>query len=101
MSNEPLGTEIAGLQAQVYPGMFDEEVQATIKVGGREITVVTSLDDVVLETPRPSDSGSPGKLKVYLVDATEDSFLVDLPGEALGTTKRVKVERGAVSRVAQ
>lgn len=99
MSNEPLGIEIGGIQAQVFPGMFDEEVQATIKIGEREITVLASREDVVLETPRPSNAGSPGKLKVYLVDATKDGFLIDLPGEALGTTKRVIVNRSLISKV--
>lgn len=98
MSNEELRSEIAAVAANVYPGMFDEEVQATIKVGDREVTVFTSKSNVVTDRA-PSETGTPGRLKVYLVDVSEKGFLIDLPGEALGATRRLRVDKSMVHRM--
>jgi hypothetical protein len=99
MSTEELRPEIAGIDAKVYPGMFEDEVQATIKIDNQEITVLASKSDVVMDGPTPTAEGTPGKLKVYLVDASPKGFLVDLPGEALGSTKRVRISSTAVHRM--
>src|SRR3954469_25901093 len=94
-----LKTELGRLDAQVYPGMFSNEVQATINVNGKEVTVITSREHVELDANlQPTDAGTKGKLKVYLVEATENGYLVDLPGEALGTSKRIIVDRSAIKR---
>ena len=98
MSNEELRSEVAAVPANIYPGMFDEEVQATIKVGGREVTVFTAKSNVVTDKA-PSEKGTPGRLKVYLVDVSEKGFLIDLPGEALGATRRVRVAKDMVYRM--
>ena len=92
-SNGNLNTEVLEIPARVYPGMFDREFQATITVCGREITVIVSSDDVVLQRT-PSEAGVAGKLKVFLVDADDRGLLIDLPGEPLGTTRRFRIPRG-------
>ena len=47
------------------------ELQATFRFRGREITVIVSHDDVLLERMPPEEDGSVGKLLVYLVDAND------------------------------
>ena len=91
MPNGELNTEFLEFPAMVYPGMFDRELQATISFSGQEITVIVSSDDVVLEGMPPQDTGSVGKLIVSLVDANDRGFLIDLPGEPLGASRRFRI----------
>lgn len=91
MPNGELSTESLEIPATVFPGMFEREFQATIIYRGRPITVIVSPDDVVLEGAIPSDAGSAGRLRVYLVDADDKGLLIDLPGEPLGWSRRLRV----------
>ncbi len=89
-SNGDLNTKVLEIPAKVYPGMFDREFQATITVHGLAITVFVSSDDVTFEGT-PSEAGVTGKLKVFLVDSDDRGLLIDLPGEPLGTTRRLRI----------
>jgi hypothetical protein len=91
MPNGELNTELLEIPATVYPGMFDRELQATIIFRGREITIIVSHDDVVLERMPPPEDGLVGLLKVHLVDADDRGLLIDLPGEPLGASRRFRV----------
>ena len=93
-SNRELDTEVLEIPATVYPGMFDREFQAAVKIRGREIIVIVSGDDVIFAEARPSETGSKGRLRVFLVTADDKGFLLDLPGEPLGTTRRFRVPSG-------
>lgn len=93
MPNGELNTEMFEFPAMVYPGMFDRELQATINFSGQQITVIVSNDDVVLKEMPPEDTGSVGKLIVSLVDADDRGFLIDLPGEPLGASRRFRIPK--------
>jgi hypothetical protein len=100
MAENELKTETAALEADVFPGMFEDEVQATVKVDNKEVTVITSRKDVDIgDVAKPSATGTSGRLKVYLVEASEKGYLIDLPGEALGSTKRLRVNRSQIHKV--
>ena len=90
-SNRELDTEVLEIPATVYPGMFDREFQAAVNIHGREIVVIVSGDDVILAEARPSETGSKGKLRVFVVIADDKSVLFDLPGEPLGFSRRFRV----------
>jgi hypothetical protein len=90
-SNNELNTEVLEIPATVYPGMFEREFQVAIKIRGREIIVIVSGDDVIFAEARPSETGSKGRLRVFLVDADERGFLIDLPGEPLGISRRFRI----------
>ena len=92
-SNSELNTEVREIPATVYPGMFDREFQVAVRIRGQEIIVIVSGDDVILAEARPSEAGSKGKLRVFLVTADKKGFLFDLPGEPLGTTRRFRVPK--------
>jgi len=98
-SNRELDTGVLEIPATVYPGMFDREFQAAVKIGGREIIVIVSGDDLILAEVAPSETGSKGKLRVFLVTADDRGFLLDLPGEALGTTRRFRVPTGELEEL--
>lgn len=91
MANGELHTEHLEVPARVYPGMFDREVQATVVIEGHEITVIASPDDVVLEDGAPSENGTKARLRVAVVQADQNSLLIDLPGEPLGASRRFRV----------
>jgi hypothetical protein len=90
-SNNELDTGMLEIPATVYPGMFDREFQVAVNIRGREIIVIVSGDDVTLDEARPSETGSKGRLRVFLVTADERGFLLDLPGEPLGATRRFRI----------
>ena len=92
-SNGDLNTQVLEIPAKVYPGMFDREFQATITIYGREITVIVSRGDVTFQRT-PSEMGVAGKLKVFLVDADDSGWLIDLPGEPLGANRRFRIPSG-------
>lgn len=92
-SSNELDTGVLEIPATVYPGMFDREFQVSVKIGGQEITVIVSGDHVIWAGAAPSEAGSKGKLKVFLVTADKDRFLFDLPGEPLGAARRFRVPR--------
>jgi len=96
---DELRTGMGTVDARVYPGMFADEVQATVKLNEKEVTVLTSKANVVIDDATPSEGGSKGKLKVYLVDVSAEGLLIDLPGEALGTTKRLRVDGSSITRI--
>ena len=83
------------IPAKIYPGMFERELQATIEISGKEVTVIVSRDDVVLEktvSPVLPDTGVPGKLLVSLLDEDDETgLLISLPGEPLGFNRRFRV----------
>lgn len=91
-SNPELNTEVLEVPATVYPGMFERELQATLKIQGQEVTVLVSPSDVIVERV-PSDAGIRGKLKIFLVGADERSIVIDLPGEPLGTYRRFRIPK--------
>jgi hypothetical protein len=92
-SNRDLDTEVIEVPAKVYPGTFERELQATVNIQGQEVTVIVSSGDVVIEETPPPESGILGKLNVLLVGADEQSVVVDLPGEPLGTYRRFRIPR--------
>jgi len=92
-SNGELSTEVLEIPAKVYPGMFDRELQATVVIRGRAINLIVSGDDVVLGDEPPSEAGASGKIRVFLVDADAEGLLIDLPGEPLGTSRRIRISR--------
>jgi len=92
-SSNELDTGVLEIPATVYPGMFDREFQVAVRIRGREIIVIVSGDDVILAEAGPSEAGSKGKLRVFLVTADKKGFLFDLPGEPLGTTRRFRVPK--------
>jgi hypothetical protein len=90
-SNNELDTGMLEIPATVYPGMFDREFQVAVNIRGREIIVIVSGDDVIFAEARPSETGSKGRLRVFLVDADDRGFLFDLPGEPLGISRRFRI----------
>ena len=90
-SNSELDTGILEIPATVYPGMFDREFQVAVKIRGRQIIVIASSNDVIFAEARPSETGSKGRLRVFLVDADDRGFLFDLPGEPLGISRRFRI----------
>lgn len=92
-NNRPI-IETVEIDAEIYPGMFDREFQATIVIQGKRITVIVSSDDIVLGQAPPSATGTKGKLRVLLVDTDEKGSLFDLPGEPLGVSRRFRIASG-------
>ena len=83
------GPAIIKIPARIYPGMFEREVQVTVKIDGEEINLIVPTDSV--EMPEAaSDEGTKGLLRVEIVQKTSDGFLVDLPGEVQGASSRIE-----------
>lgn len=97
-SNGGLDTGTLEVPAKVYPGMFEREFQATTKIQGRVVTVIVSGGDIIVDRIPPPEAGVSGKLRVFLVDADEGHFLIDLPGEPLGTSRRFRIPKAELSK---
>lgn len=96
---EPNGTGSAKIPARVFPGIFDEEFQVTVRIGQQEVSSNVAGDFVVVEG-KPGEDGIDGFLKIDIVDDTGDAFVVVLPGEVEGLPSRVSVPKEMVSRAA-
>ena len=82
-------TGIIDLPATIYPGMFEGEVQVTVKINGDEINLIVSMDSVEI-TEEPSDKGLEGTLLAEIVNKTDKGYLIHLPGEVQGASNRIE-----------
>lgn len=96
-SNGDLGAMLR-IPAKIYPGMFERECEVTVTVRGREVNVIVPTDYVTLEGSA-SDEGTEGLLIVPIVDVIGGDYLIDLPGEALGVSRRMKIPKDMAAPV--
>ena len=83
------GPEIIEIPAVIYPGMFEGELQVSVKIEGEEINLMVSPDSVKLTTS-PNDKGVEGTLLAQVVQRTADEVLIHLPGEVQGASNRIQ-----------
>jgi hypothetical protein len=82
------GPGIVRIPATIYKGMFDREVQVTVKIDQERINLIVPIDSVEMSEP-PNDEGVEGVLCAEIVEKTKDGLLIDLPGEVQGVSSRV------------
>lgn len=83
------GPGIIKFSATIYPGMFEGEVQVTVKINNEEINLIVSTDSVEM-SEAPTDDGVQGLLRAEIVERTKDGLLIDLPGEVQGVSSRIQ-----------
>ena len=83
------GPGIIKFHATIYPGMFEGEVQVTVKIDDEEINLIVSTDSVEI-SEAPTDDGVQGLLRAEIVERNEDGLLIDLPGEVQGASSRIQ-----------
>ncbi len=80
--------EVHEISATVYPGMFEGELQVSVKINDEEINLIVSTDFVTFTEPL-SDEGVKGTLRAEVVEKTDEGILISLPGEVQGASNRV------------
>ena len=96
----PTEKQAVKIPAQIYPGMFDGEFQVTLDLPGHGKINLNVPSLYVEPSATPTSVGVAGYLRVDIVGATGDSFVIALPGDVEGAPSRVTAERGSLHQVA-
>ncbi len=78
------------IPAVIYKGMFESEVQVTIKPNGDDIHLFAPINSVELAGEAPhGDVGVKGILKAEIVEKTSDGYLIYFPGDVQNGSNRL------------
>jgi hypothetical protein len=92
----------ATISCKVSPGMFTNERGVRIELpDGREVSTLVDKRHVIMDKEPLSRGEVDGRVKVFVVEATHDSVVVDLPQPGFVEGPRLKVPKTFVREGAQ